>query len=300
MINPTLRQMRCFVSIVAEGSFTAAAVRLHLTQSATSAVLRDLEAELGITLIDRTTRRVGLTAAGEQFLAHARRILRDVDEAVADVKGLVDKSHGVIRVAASPLASVILLPRILESFRATYPGVLVELHDVLTAEILDQVRRGDVDLGIGTFLKSATELELVTLFEDRLGLVVPRASPIARRRFARWQDLEEQDVIALTRGSAFRASTDATVQQLGLELKPPVFEVGYMGTAVALAEAGLGVCVLPTRAAALIRSRRAVFRPLRNPVVTQAATLVTKAGRSLSPAARAFVSFLSTKRLVQA
>ncbi|MFI4889059.1 MAG: LysR family transcriptional regulator [Steroidobacterales bacterium] len=300
MINPTLRQMRCFVSIVAEGSFTAAAARLHLTQSATSAVLRDLEAELGITLIDRTTRSVRLSAAGEQFLGHARRILRDVDEAVADVKGLVDKSHGVIRVAASPLASVILLPQILESFRATYPGVRVELHDVLTAEILDQVRRGDVDIGIGTFLKSATELTLVTLFEDRLGLVMPRASPIARRRFARWQDLVDQDVIALTRGSAFRASTDATVQQLGLAVKPPVFEVGYMGTAVALAEAGLGICVLPTRAARLIRSRRAVFRPLRNPVVTQAATLVTKADRSLSPAARAFVSFLSAKRLAQA
>lgn len=293
MINPTLRQMRCFVAIVGEGSFTGAALRLHMTQSAISAVLRDLEEELGLTLVDRTTRSARLTSAGEQFLGHARRILRDVDEAVADVKGLVDKSHGLIRVAASPLASAILLPQILESFRRTYPGVRVELHDVLTAEILDQVRRGDVDLGIGTFLKSATELELVTLFEDRLGLVVPRVSPIARRRYARWQDLVGQDVIALTPGSAFRATTDATVRQLGLEVGPPVFEVGYMGTAIALAEAGLGICVLPTRAAALIRSRRAVFRPLRNPLVTQAATLVTKADRSLSPAARAFVSFLS-------
>jgi DNA-binding transcriptional LysR family regulator len=295
MINPTLRQMRCFVAIVTEGSFTAAAARLHLTQSATSAVLRDLEGELGITLVDRTTRSVRLTAAGEQFLGHTRRILRDVDEAVADVKGLVDKSHGVIRVAASPLASVSLLPPILESFRRKFPGVRIELHDVLTAEILDQVRRGDVDIGVGTFLRSATELELVTLFEDRLGLVVPRVSPIAGRRYARWQDLVDQDVIALTQGSAFRASTDATVEQLGLALKPPVFEVGYMGTAVALAEAGLGICVLPTRAAALIRSRHAVFRSLRNPVVTQAATLVTKADRSLSPAARAFVSFLSER-----
>ena len=292
--------MRCFVSIVAQGSFTAAAARLHLTQSATSAVLRDLESELGITLLDRTTRSVQLTAAGEQFLGHARRILRDVDEAVADVKGLVDKSHGIIRVAASPLSSVILLPQILESFRRSFPGVRIELHDVLTAEILEQVRRGDVDIGIGTFVKSATELELVTLFEDRLGLVVPRASPIARRRFARWQDLVGQDLIALTQGSAFRASTDATVQQLGLHLNAPVFQVGYMGTAVALAEAGLGICVLPARAAALIRSKHVVFRPLRNPVVMQAATLVTKADRSLSPAARAFVSFLSSRRLAAA
>jgi DNA-binding transcriptional LysR family regulator len=80
-------------------------------------------------------------------------------------------------------------------------------------------------------------------------------------------------------------------------VKAPRFEVGYMGTAVALVEAGLGVCVLPARAAALIRSRTAVFRPLRNPVVSRAATLVTRADRSLSPAAAAFVTFLSDKKL---
>jgi DNA-binding transcriptional LysR family regulator len=297
MINITLRQLRSFVCIARESSFTVAAQRLNLTQSATSALLRELEGQLGLTLIDRTTRSVELTEAGQQFLEHAKRILRDVDFAVGDVKDLRDKSRGTIRVAASPLLSVTFLPRVLAAFRERYPGVRVELHDLLTKEILERVRSGNVDMGIGTFQKSATELELVTIFEDRLGVVAPRSSPIARRRVARWADLAGQDLIALTGGSAFRATIDATLTHLGVAVKAAQFEVGYMGTAVALVEAGLGVSILPDRAASLIRSRAAVFRPLQHPTVSRAATLVTRADRSLSPAAEAFVTFLSDKKL---
>jgi DNA-binding transcriptional LysR family regulator len=296
-MNITLRQLRSFVCIARESSFTVAAERLNLTQSATSALLRELESRLGLTLIDRTTRSVKLTDAGQKFLEHAKRILSDVDFAVADVKDLRDKSRGTIRLAASPLLSMSFLPRILAAFRETYPGISVELHDVLTAQILEQVRSGSVDMGIGTFQKSATELELITVFEDRLGVVVPRNSEFARRRVVHWIDLAGQNLIALTSGSAFRAVTDATINHLDIAVKAPRFEVGYMGTAVALVEAGLGISVLPARAASLIRSRAAVFRPLLSPTVSRTATLVTRADRSLSPAAKAFVTFLSDSKL---
>jgi DNA-binding transcriptional LysR family regulator len=294
-MNPSMRQLRAFAEIARQGSFTGAARKLHLTQSATSALLRELERGLGLALMDRTTRNLSLTEAGKQFLLHAERILKDVQHAIAEAKGLRDKRQGRVTIAASPLVSVTLLPRIIAAFVKAFPGVSVELHDLLTDQILERVRSGAVDVGIGTFQRSTTEFELVTLFEDRLGLVIPIDSPLANRRVLRWQDLENQDLIALSSGSAFRSLTEATIASLRLRTRAPRFEVGYMGTAVALVEAGLGVSVLPERAATLIRSSAACFRKLRAPAVKRAATLVRRADRTLSPAAAAFVTFLSDK-----
>ncbi|HVW69675.1 MAG TPA: LysR family transcriptional regulator, partial [Steroidobacteraceae bacterium] len=91
-MNITLRQMRAFVAVTHQGSFTAAARELHLTQSAVSAVIRDLEEQLGLAVLDRTTRRVTLTDAGRHLLQLAERVLRDVETAVTEAKGLLDKS----------------------------------------------------------------------------------------------------------------------------------------------------------------------------------------------------------------
>jgi DNA-binding transcriptional LysR family regulator len=178
-------------------------------------------------------------------------------------------------------------------FARTYPEINIDLRDVLTDQILQSVRSGAVDIGIGTFEKSETELELSTLYEDVLGVVMPNNSLLANRRSLCWRDLKGQPMIALSRSSAFRPLIDSTVRSQSIELGPTRFEVGYMGTAVALVEAGLGISILPERAAALIKQRRARFRRLTAPVVSRPVTLVTRAGRSLSPAAKAFVDCLS-------
>ncbi|MEJ1964662.1 MAG: LysR substrate-binding domain-containing protein [Gammaproteobacteria bacterium] len=293
-MNLTLRQFRAFVEVARAGSFTAAASALHLTQSAVSATVRELESQLGLAVLDRTTRRVTLTESGTQLLQVAERVLRDVDSAVTEAKGLLDKSRGHVVVAASPLAAATLLPQMIAGFSQVYPKVTIELHDVLTDQILHSVRGGTADIGIGTFEKSHTELELSTLYEDVLGVVLPSTHRLARHRSLRWRQLSGEPLIALGRSSAFRPLIDSVMSGQGIGTGEVRFEVGYMGTAVALVEAGLGLSVLPERAAALIKSNAARFRRLTAPVVSRPVTLVTRAGRSLSPAASAFVTFLSS------
>ena len=292
-MNITLRQLRAFAEVARQESFTLGAQKLHLTQSAVSALIRELERQLGLALLDRTTRRVALSESGRHLLQLSERVLRDVDSAINEAKGLLDKRRGRVAIAASPLAAATFLPAMICQFARLYPEVSVELHDVLTDQILHYVRSGTVDVGIGTFEKSKTELELSTLFEDVLGVVMPRSSPLASRRALRWADLKGQSLIALSRSSAFRPLIDSVLASQSLDIGAPRLEVGYMGTAVALVEAGLGISVLPERAAALIRSRQASFKRLQAPVVSRAVTLVTRAGRSLSPAAAAFVKCLS-------
>ena len=289
----TLRQLRAFVAVNRHGSFTGAAHELSLTQSAVSALVRELEGQLGLVVLDRTTRSVALTDAGSRLLQLAERVLSDVETAVTEAKGLLDKSLGRVVIAASPLAAATLLPRMIARFADRYPKVTVELHDVLTEDILHRMRAGSADIGVGTFERSTTELELSTLYEDVLGAVLPASSVLAKRRTLRWRDLEGESMIALSRSSAFRPLIDSVLSSQSIAV-PRKLEVGYMGTAVALVEAGLGISVLPERAAALIRSRSACFRRLTTPEVTQPVTLVTRAGRTLSPAAMAFVECLST------
>ncbi|MBS0417875.1 MAG: LysR family transcriptional regulator [Proteobacteria bacterium] len=295
-MNLTLRQMRAFVEVTRQGSFTGAARELSLTQSAVSALVRDLEAQLGLVVLDRTTRRVTLTDAGTHLLQLAERVLRDVETAVTEAKGLLDKSIGRVVIAASPLAAATLLPQMISLFSKHHPKVIVELHDVLTDDILQSVRGGTADMGVGTFERSTTELELSTLYEDVLGAVLPCSSPLATRKVLRWRDLEGEAMIGLSRSSAFRPLIDSVLASQGIALGQRRFEVGYMGTAVALVEAGLGISVLPERAAALIKSPDTCFKRLTAPVVTRPVTLVTRAGRTLSPAAVAFVEYLSQHR----
>ncbi len=292
-MNPTLRQLRAFVEIARLGSFTEAAKQLNLTQSATSGLLRELERQLGLKLLDRNTRSATLTAAGREFLVHTQRILSDVATAVASTQGLVSKTRGRVAVAASPLVSVTLLPKVIREFAARFPQIEIAVFDVLTKEIIDHIRSGAAELGVGTFPTSHMELNYQPLFDDRLGAVIPLNLAIGSKRGLRWADLQHQENIALTPTSAFRALIDLTVRELKLVMPAPRFEVGYMGTAVALVEAGLGVSILPERAAALIRSGTAHWRPLQAPRVTQAATLVKLAGKSLSPAATAFAEILA-------
>lgn len=288
----TLHQMHAFVQVARHGSFTKASVDMRLTQSAISALVKELESKLGLQLLDRTTRSVVLTLAGEEFRARAERILADVANAMADTKELLDKRRGRVSIAASPLSSATFLPGAIAAFAVVHPHVSVHLNDILTAGIVEQVRSGAAELGIGTFVKSDSEVEIVTLFEDRLGVVMPEASPLARKRRITWRDVADEPRISLSQSSAFRPLVDNVFALLGIAPPRPRFEVGYMGTAVALVEAGLGISILPERAASLARTNAACWRPLASPMVTQASTLVTRAGRSLSPGARAFVDFL--------
>jgi DNA-binding transcriptional LysR family regulator len=296
-MNVTLRQLRAFTEVARQASFTTAAKQLNLSQAAVSALVRELERQLGLALLDRTTRRVSLSEVGRQLLQSSEQVLRDVDSAINEAKGLLDKRRGRVTVAASPLVAATFLPGMIARFARLFPDVSIELHDVLTDQILHSVRNGIVDVGIGTFEKSQTELELSTLHEDVLGVVIPRNSPLERRRTLRWSDLLGHPMITLTQSSAFRPLIDSIIASQALDFGTPRFEVGYMGTAVALVEAGLGISILPERASALIKSNRARFRRLTGPVVSQSVTLVTRTGRSLSPAAAAFAESLSPGKL---
>jgi DNA-binding transcriptional LysR family regulator len=147
--NLEINLLRSFREVAEQGSFTAAAKRIHLTQSAISAQIKRLETVLGQKLLERTNRMVVLTEAGEKLLVHARNILTLNDEALADF-GLSNTVQGVVRLGIPSDYAAHLLPSVLEKFGAQYPNVQLELFCELSVDLLELLHRGRIDLALVT------------------------------------------------------------------------------------------------------------------------------------------------------
>jgi DNA-binding transcriptional LysR family regulator len=291
-MNITLRQIQAFKTVAEFGSFTRAAERLNVAQPALSLSIRELERELNLRLFDRTTRRVELTGAGREFLQSADKLLADLDRAVRDARDLSEMKRGRIVVAAPPLLAAMIVPAAIAEYNAAHPGIDVGLVDARNDQILDRLRAGEADLAIGTFEERADGIRREVLAEDALTLFCAPASPLAKKRRVRWADLHDQKLIMLTRDSSIRVLTERTLAEAGRNTGKPLYEVSQMTTAVMLAEAGLGVTVLPAYAWSFARGRDVVSRQLVEPQVMRNIYLIQSESRSLSPAADGFARTL--------
>jgi len=282
-MNITLRQLQAFLAVSELGSFTRAADRMRLTQSAISVLVVELERSLNLKLLDRTTRRVEMTEAGRQFGAQAAKIISDLDHAVHNAHSLSQRLHGRLTVFAPPLLAAVLLPSVIAEYRARFPGI--------SNQLVSQVRAGEVDFGIGTVGSDIEDLERIALASDRMMLFCANDHPLAQLNEVPWQAMEGHKLIALTRQSGVRRLADDAARAAGLQLQPE-FEVAQIITAIAMAEAGLGITVLPSIASALRGYPRLAARTLIQPCVGRVIEAVHRQGRALSPAGESFIELV--------
>jgi DNA-binding transcriptional LysR family regulator len=237
------------VAVARLGNFTRAAERLNLSQPSLSLHIRQLEQDLGVRLLDRSTRSVALTRAGEDFLPTAERLLDDFQSAVASVADLAARRRGRVAVAVLPSVAAELLPRAIALLRARHPDVGVALRDDVAEHIPARVRNGEVDFGLGAIDTIDADLAGVPLLADELIAVVPRPHPLTRLAKVTWRALAGYPFVAMSRDSSVRRLTDMAFARSGLPLEP-AFEAKYMSTAIGIVANGLGVGALPSSAIA--------------------------------------------------
>ncbi len=289
-MNVELRHLRGFMAVAEAGAFRRAAERLRISQPALSALIRDLEQQVGVSLFDRTTRRVEMTQAGREFMPQAEKLLADIDASLRGLTDLAQRRKGQVTVACAPLLGSVLLPGLIAAFTRAYPGVRVSLIDAGTDMIVDKVRGGEADLGIGTFAAGEAGISQTRLMHDTLMVFAPATETGGRkRRSTTWAEIADAPLIALTRESGLRALVEMGFGGLGRPARP-AYEVSHVTTAVALVEAGLGIAVLPAIARKIAHDRRVSLRELRGPQVGRDISLIAAAGRSLTPAAAAFTA----------
>lgn len=239
-----LRQLEYFVAVAEEAGFTRAARRVHISQSGVSAQIRQLERELGATLIDRSGRSAALTVAGTAALGHARTALAAADalrRAVDEVIGLV---RGRLVVGMVTGCTIAPLFDALAAFRRAHPGVELSLVEDDSERLVERVRAGTADLAlIGAAGTPPDDLAALPLLSERLVAAVPADHPLARAPRMTLAALIAHPLVCLPRGTGIRAVLDEACAAAGLE--PEVALQASAPDAVAdLAARGLGVAVL--------------------------------------------------------
>ena len=294
-MNVTLRQLRAFVEVAETKHFTRAADKLDVSQSTVSTLVRELEGHLELRLFDRHTRMLSLTQAGAEILPLARKALADLDSVLGSSSELKTLGRGRISIAASSLQAALMLPRVFKEFANTYPGVTVNLLDVPQADVLEMVRSGEVDFGIGTESEVRHDLGARVLTTDTFIVVLPPGHALARKRELTWSDLDGYPMIGPRPGNPLREQIDAALARKGIVLTRS-YEVSLPLTILGMVEGGLGLAVMTTTASRLSLSLGLIVKPVTNPTVKRDISLLFHADRSLSPAAQNFSDLLFRRR----
>ena len=233
-----------FSLVARSGSISKGAELALLAVGAASKRITDLEAAVGTALLERHSRGVTLTVAGQALQRHAQRILSDVDQLAADLSDYASGLVGVVRLWANTSAVTQFLPHELSTFVHANPGIRIELEEEDSSEVVLAVLDGRADLGIFADRTPALGLRVMNYREDRLVLVVPRRHALARRRAVRFEEAVEYDFVSLSKGTSLAQRLQAETELLGRRLKMRI-QVRSFDAMCQMVAAGMGVAILP-------------------------------------------------------
>ena len=283
-----LRQLRYLEAVARHRHFTRAAEELHLAQSALSTQVRRLEAELGVSLLRRTTRSVELTEAGELAVRHARAALAEADALRSGIDELQGLERGTVAIGALIAAGEIDVPALLQRFSRQHPGIEIEFREGTAEEMFAHLERGELDAAFTLEWGTPPEnLGRREVSREELVAAMGRRHRLAGERPLAIAELEDEPLIAFRRGSAARHAMDAALARTCTTPRIRL-EGSDLGLIRALAARGFGVAVLP-RSFAELPGQPLSIRSL-DPGITMPVTLLWR--DAPSPAARAFIDFV--------
>jgi len=248
----TLHQLRTFHAVAEHLSFSAAALELSISQPSVSYQVKELEAALGLPLLDRLGKRVRLTEAGQVLHEYARRTLTLLDEAALVMEQMRGIERGTLRVGASYTVGIYVIPLALGAYKKRHPNLAVSLEIGPPDALQDRVRQSALDLAVLSARIAAPDLVSVPFMEDELVMVVPAGHPLAGRPGLTLRDFAGESFLMREHGSGTRMAVERVARAAGVSLQVGM-ELGSNGAIKHAVEAGLGVAVLSSHAIELER-----------------------------------------------
>jgi DNA-binding transcriptional LysR family regulator len=284
-MNYSIRQLRVFITVAQVRSFSRAGEVIGLSQSAVSHSVKELENQTGVRLLDRTTREVVLTEAGQQLASRLERLLDELNSTLREAGRVGRQLSGSVRVAASQTISAHLIPQCIASSTARYPEIDFVLHDRPQQWVLESIRQGEVDFGIVIDPGAVSDLQCEAILSEPFLLLCRPEHPFARQRHVPWQALQGERLVLQDYASGSRPLIDAALEHHGITATI-VQEIGHPATLFPMVEAGIGISILPALALPLPQDSQLTVKRL-TPVVERQLMLVRRKNRSLSAAAQA-------------
>lgn len=274
-----IRQLNYFIAVAEERHFGRAAKRLHMAQPPLSQQIRQLEEQLGVRLLNRTTRKVGLTAAGQVLLDRGRRIINELAKLEVDVHQVGQGATGVLRVGFAGSATYGVMPAIARGAKQVMPKLSLSLQgEMLTPSMEEGLREGTLDAALLRPPVASPEIEYRIVAHEPLVVALPSFSLLAEQRPVAVSELQDQDFIAYPPESVIQRATAELCREAGFQ--PRITQVaGETSTMLSFVAAGGGVAIVPSSIRALTLEG-VVYRDLENAPEVDLAVAWRREGRS--------------------
>ncbi|MCC5901631.1 MAG: LysR family transcriptional regulator [Halomonas sp.] len=261
-----ISDLQAFVLVADLSSFHAAADQLNITQPALSRRISKLEEMVGVMLFTRTTRQVHLTAAGRNFLERARKIVIDTEESLASLRGASSDRRELIRIGCLPSLGMKLIPPVLDAFLKRYPFVALRVLDMNAIELVEEIARGTLDLGIGMHTAPNPNVQFKPLASEALGVVCRRKHPVAEYNALRWRDLRNYPMASNIQQSGNWLKIQRALEDEAIQLNW-FHQIRSMLGAVMTVQSGDGLAVVPRSAVDVLGIPDLVFREVAEPTI---------------------------------
>ncbi|WP_066962909.1 LysR family transcriptional regulator [Microbulbifer sp. Q7] len=294
-MNTTIKQLRAFVTVARTRSLAEASAQLHVSQPAISIAIRSLEESLGGALFSRDGRQLVLTPEGSAFVERAQQLLHNWDNTLDAVQQRFRLQQGQLSIAAIPAFALNQLPGLLKQFHQQHPDINIVLEDIVMEGVVKAVQEGRAELGFSFCPDDLGNLRFTPIGDDRFVAVLPEGHKLQCNKVVRWQDLAQEQFVAMNRGSAVRRWTDAAFAQNATsgEASPRLLcEASQLSTIGRLVQSGLGVSAVPNLCAEQMRDYGLVCKPLAEPVVTHAVGILAREAGALSAPAQTFLTLV--------
>ena len=288
-----LHQLEYFRAIAQTKHFTHAANAVSISQPALSRAIAKLEDELGVLLLDRKGKAIKLTAAGECFLLHTERVLREIEIAKHEILNKKKPGYGMVNLSFSHSLGNYYLPMLLSEFHQKYPHIKFKLNQHNSVALAEQIANGKTDLCLCPTLMTTAHIIWNYLWSEELFVAVPEGHPFADRKSISLKDIETESLITLKSIYSLRMLSDQFFEMA--ESHPDIiFEGDDINTLVSLVAAKLGVSLLP-RMSIIGMREGVVFLPVSFPVCRRTVGIAWNANHQLTAAAITFQQFVINK-----
>jgi DNA-binding transcriptional LysR family regulator len=284
-INCEILDLKAFLTVLDTGSFHRAATQLNMTQPTISRRVRALEAALGVTLLERTTRRITLTGVGRALDPMLRRVVREFENCTFSLGDFGVRHPGEVTIASIATAASSFLPRVLGKFVVAHPDVRFRIVDLSAEDGLECVARGEAEFGINFLGASRSDLKFTPLADDDFVVACRVDHKFASRKFISWHELSGERLI-ISQRSGNRALIDQALAKSNVRLNWS-FEVVHLSTSFGLVEAGVGMSVIPRMAAPLTAGKSIAIVAVREPVVHRTVGIIERRAAPFSRATTA-------------
>ncbi|RYM06002.1 LysR family transcriptional regulator [Sporolactobacillus sp. THM7-7] len=283
-----IKHLHYFLEVAVHKSFTKAARHLYVTQPTISKMVRDVEDELGLTLLDRSGKEIELTDAGKIVFEQSKKIVQSFEHLSDQLADLAKTKKGKLAIGLPPMIGVYFFPMILGQFRAKYPGIDLRIVEYGAKKVADCVADGLLDVGVTVGPFDRRIFDFFSFYNDPMKLVANAVNPITNKSIVKLEDLNEESFIMFPEEFSLHGMIMKSCEKAGFRPKV-VFESSQWDFMVELVAKGLGVALLPATVAEKASNEKIITLPLSEKNLTWHLSMIWKKNHYLSFAARAWI-----------